>query len=694
MAEPSGVRASYYTVKIVRQTLAGDVSFDLGRIQVPDEASADIADLLGTPLVSETVNWTTLTEGDRLELLAASARRFTNLASLNADTELTLDAGKVGTVAEGDIIEARSFRFSVAADDATDHHRETAGGLKLYARPNETGHIDILQFGDGLFKQANIDMIEADFGRVGVSVGTNVAANARVTAPIYFSPGAFLSPGSGVTVEIKDDIIAPKQWIFRGNGGYELGRDSGGDERGEGNREVLAEWFGMYAHSGGVDPGEDMADYLQIAMDALGNSREGLIHFGNGSYHFKSTTAINRAITLKFPGTRRGVVRVHGDGYPVFTSNGDAVRIEGANFEMFVGGITSRDSPCIHYTHDECSTDDIRVSDVAQGIILEGNRCRAENTSGVYSHNPGAGSSIVNVRGKGCTVLETECPSSSAYEPEALVNAGGGASENIVATTIRGLYWFNDAIGALLNAEGGDITSTSVSAVRNHSASDGPPSLAKLVGSGEHDISAFIMSDWLCNALTDNIMDILRTGTGKTEKIILGEGAGGNGSGYFFNIACEAGAVQTCRIGGDVIPSDRGGFSISGAAAANVTGLRKPLELDENGLMRGVWGIPEDTDDLVISSGEITLPANAPTAIYRVDTEGNAGSDTLTTINGGVEGQIIILKTENSSRDVTLDDNAGNLRIAGDFTMDTTQDRIWLQFDGTNWFELGRVDNA
>ncbi|WP_428516265.1 hypothetical protein [Roseovarius sp.] len=59
-----GVKASYYTVSLVRETSAGDVAFDLGRIQVPDESSADISDLLGAPLVSETVNWTTLTASE------------------------------------------------------------------------------------------------------------------------------------------------------------------------------------------------------------------------------------------------------------------------------------------------------------------------------------------------------------------------------------------------------------------------------------------------------------------------------------------------------------------------------------------------------------------------------------------------------------------------------------------------------
>jgi len=48
-----------------------------------------------------------------------------------------------------------------------------------------------------------------------------------------------------------------------------------------------------------------------------------------------------------------------------------------------------------------------------------------------------------------------------------------------------------------------------------------------------------------------------------------------------------------------------------------------------------------------------------------IDTEGDAGSDNLDTIDGGEIGDILILQTENSSRDVTLRHGVGNIWLAG-----------------------------
>jgi pectate lyase len=80
----------------------------------------------------------------------------------------------------------------------------------------------------------------------------------------------------------------------------------------------------------------------------------------------------------------------------------------------------------------------------------------------------------------------------------------------------------------------------------------------------------------------------------------------------------------------------------------------------------------------------------------RLDTEAAAATDDLDTINGGSDGDLIILSTTNSARDVVVKDGTGNLVLAGDFTLSTTSDRIKLIYDSTlsAWVELSRSDNA
>jgi hypothetical protein len=95
---------------------------------------------------------------------------------------------------------------------------------------------------------------------------------------------------------------------------------------------------------------------------------------------------------------------------------------------------------------------------------------------------------------------------------------------------------------------------------------------------------------------------------------------------------------------------------------------------------------------LVIASGEITATANR----HIIDTESAAASDDLDTINGGVDGKILVLSTLTSGRDVTVKDNTGNIRLAGDFALSTTQDILTLIYDSTSnfWHEVSRSNNA
>lgn len=96
---------------------------------------------------------------------------------------------------------------------------------------------------------------------------------------------------------------------------------------------------------------------------------------------------------------------------------------------------------------------------------------------------------------------------------------------------------------------------------------------------------------------------------------------------------------------------------------------------------------------------ELTIATGAVTSVgsyHRVDTEADAASDDLDTINGGADGAILILRAENAARTVVVKDGTGNIQCAGDMSLDNTQDSITLIYDGTltAWLELSRSDNG
>jgi hypothetical protein len=96
--------------------------------------------------------------------------------------------------------------------------------------------------------------------------------------------------------------------------------------------------------------------------------------------------------------------------------------------------------------------------------------------------------------------------------------------------------------------------------------------------------------------------------------------------------------------------------------------------------------------ELTIATGAITITGG----YHRVDTEADAASDDLATINGGVDGARLVLRAENTARTVVVKDGTGNIQCAGDFSLDNTQDTIELIYDGTltAWLEIGRSDNG
>ena len=96
------------------------------------------------------------------------------------------------------------------------------------------------------------------------------------------------------------------------------------------------------------------------------------------------------------------------------------------------------------------------------------------------------------------------------------------------------------------------------------------------------------------------------------------------------------------------------------------------------------------TTELTIATGVVTVTKS----FHSIDTECDACTDCLVTINGGAAGDILIIVANNGARSIVAKDGTGNLELAGDFTLDNVEDTLSLIYNGTNWLETSRSGNG
>lgn len=91
----------------------------------------------------------------------------------------------------------------------------------------------------------------------------------------------------------------------------------------------------------------------------------------------------------------------------------------------------------------------------------------------------------------------------------------------------------------------------------------------------------------------------------------------------------------------------------------------------------------------------LTLASNSITVLgkyHRIDTEASGATDNLDTINGGVDGMEITLRTTSDARDVVLRDGVDNIYLGntgGNLTLSDTTKTVTLLYDGilSAWLE-------
>ena len=103
-----------------------------------------------------------------------------------------------------------------------------------------------------------------------------------------------------------------------------------------------------------------------------------------------------------------------------------------------------------------------------------------------------------------------------------------------------------------------------------------------------------------------------------------------------------------------------------------------------NGLFRYA-----DMSEVTIAAGAVTVTQN----LHYIDTEGDAATDDLNTINGGVEGMMLICRVAVGGRDVVFKNGTGNIFMgdSADVTLSTTSDNIMLCYYAGAWHVLSSL---
>lgn len=123
--------------------------------------------------------------------------------------------------------------------------------------------------------------------------------------------------------------------------------------------------------------------------------------------------------------------------------------------------------------------------------------------------------------------------------------------------------------------------------------------------------------------------------------------------------------------------------AISSGLAATASAVNGPLGQLDSAISQVLSGgkaftqlLIDPPSTLVISSGAITVSK----AWHNIDTEGSAASDDLTTISGGVKGDLLLLNCTNNARVINVKHGTGNIYLstAADLELDDTRQILVL----------------
>ncbi len=510
---------------------------------------------------------------------------------------------------------------------------------------------------------AAIAAMAADVGFVRFPSGNSLISTAlTIDAPMYFDPDAYITAATGIDVKLTNTINAPRgQWIFRGDGTFTIPLPDA--DSGEDTREVYAGWWGVV-----TQVPLDQSVKIQKIFDALGNSRESLVHFDHGSIQIEGPMLPGRGTRIRGSGTRRTVFEVLGTAYTVFETAQTACFFEDIQFENIPKPSSpARTAPYIHIKHDFCEIKNIFHHPAYNAIIVDGPNCKVENVEGVYgSANPGAGSSQILIRATGVSTKGIFCRYSSTYWPTYIVEIGTGAAGSVTAFFVDQVEYVGGSVGVFVHGGGVAVERGQIWGVNARGASGTPPQvvLFKTTGSGEIfsvPVNGLVIPNTATAAVTfkqDSSASIRR---GSLDGI---QDAGSSGNCIEF--IQTAGSINNIAIGAAVQTARSNDITETMATAGGVTAISVAMRGRRKGKNAGFAVPASGIEDGVVyhvqsaAGVTVTLPNNVNGSVpLSFQIAASAGA-TLSISGGTINGGATKALTANQLYTVAMTRNAGN----------------------------------
>jgi len=90
---------------------------------------------------------------------------------------------------------------------------------------------------------------------------------------------------------------------------------------------------------------------------------------------------------------------------------------------------------------------------------------------------------------------------------------------------------------------------------------------------------------------------------------------------------------------------------------------------------------------------ELTIAAGAVAKTYShhtIDSEADAATDDLDTVNGGAEGEVMLIRPADGARKIVVKHNVGNIWLPGaaDISLDNANAYLMLVYSGAKWVAI------
>lgn len=408
---------------------------------------------------------------------------------------------------------------------------------------------------------AALAAMAAAYGFVVFPRGDTTLNNITINVPSYYQPGARISANAGQIVTITGRINAnPKQQIFTGLGSFSL---TYSNPSGEDTKCVYAAWFGI-SPTGGT--AIDQYAAIQNALNSLGNTREGIFEFDNGSFFIDNTPGpilVPRGIHLKGQGIRRTTFDLPNASGIVFATNGNAVKFSDFQFEQPVQ--SARTGTLIELRHTDCVVDNIRCWNTQYGIVATtvAERASITNIESIYGFALAADSATVWVQSTDSYVNDVSVCGTS-FGPRDIVRVGQGHTSALDNVQVSNIRTTETSISVNVIADTNNVRCISVNGVNGFSA--GAETVVKISTSGTANMEAVSVSGVVAPSGPLSLMKVVQASSGATTGISLGSSVitGSSGDGVILTVS--AGTMSNVTIGNDVNFRNRGttGLVITG----------------------------------------------------------------------------------------------------------------------------------